>query len=186
MLPAASNAYTHAPELGNHPIIGSLRLLFWLFFHPSAWRNHLRRIDPKLIPNFCLADLSWHQWQNGRLRRLLFMVLLPWPLLTALLLTLLLLLLNAPVENIIIGLLFGLTVGILAGLVAAAVGSLPVGVAVGFSVMLVTGGGSGFLFTSTSFAGGTSEDLLTAVIGLAASSLAFCWGWGLACSLPFP
>ena len=34
---------TDAPELHPNLILGSLQLLFWLFFHPSAWRNHVAR-----------------------------------------------------------------------------------------------------------------------------------------------
>lgn len=38
------NAYTDAPEQHPNLILGSLQLLFWIFFRPSAWRNHLTRI----------------------------------------------------------------------------------------------------------------------------------------------
>ena len=65
------NAYTDAPELHPNLILGSLQSLFWLFFHPSAWRNHVTRIDPTLPPDFALADLNLLQWRNAALRRLL-------------------------------------------------------------------------------------------------------------------
>jgi hypothetical protein len=42
------NAYTNAPEQHPNLMLGSLQLLFWLFFHPSAWQNHLKRIDPAI------------------------------------------------------------------------------------------------------------------------------------------
>jgi hypothetical protein len=38
----------NAPEQHPNLILGSLQLLFWLFFRPSAWQNHLKRIDPAL------------------------------------------------------------------------------------------------------------------------------------------
>ena len=75
------NAYTNAPELHPNLILGSLQLLFWLFFHPSAWRNHVARIDPTLHPDFALAELSPAQWRNPTLRRLLMMVYVVWPFL---------------------------------------------------------------------------------------------------------
>lgn len=52
------NAYTDAPELHPNLLLGSLQLMVWLFFHPSAWRNHVKRIDPDLRPDFCLAELE--------------------------------------------------------------------------------------------------------------------------------
>ena len=42
------NAYTDSPEQHPNLILGSLQLLFWLFFRPLAWKNHLKRIDPAL------------------------------------------------------------------------------------------------------------------------------------------
>ena len=65
------NAYTDAPEPHLNLFLGSLQLMFWLFFHPSAWRHHMTRIDPSLRPDFALADLGLQQWKNSALRRLL-------------------------------------------------------------------------------------------------------------------
>ena len=79
------NAYTDAPELHPDLVLGSLQLLFWRFFHPSAWRNHVARIDPDLRPHFCLAELSRTQWRQLALRRLLIMGYVVLPLLAALL-----------------------------------------------------------------------------------------------------
>jgi hypothetical protein len=52
------NVYTDAPALHPNLLPASLQLLVWLFFHPSAWRNHIARIDPTLSPNFTLARLT--------------------------------------------------------------------------------------------------------------------------------
>ena len=79
------NAYTDTPELHPNLILGGLQLLFWLFFHPSAWRNHIARIDPDLRPDFCLAELSRLQWHNPALRRLLIVGYAVLPLLAGLL-----------------------------------------------------------------------------------------------------
>ena len=39
-----SKIYTHAPEQHPNLILGSLQLLFWMFFLPTAFRNHLKGI----------------------------------------------------------------------------------------------------------------------------------------------
>lgn len=41
------NAYTNSPEKHPNIILGSLQLLFWLFFRPSALQNHLKGIHLK-------------------------------------------------------------------------------------------------------------------------------------------
>ncbi|BAY25336.1 hypothetical protein NIES2100_51420 [Calothrix sp. NIES-2100] len=42
------NAYTDPPQQHPNLILGSLQLLFWLFFRPAAWRNHLTFISAAL------------------------------------------------------------------------------------------------------------------------------------------
>ena len=70
----AKRLYTDAPELNSNLLLGSLQLLGWFFFHPSAWCNHISRIDPTLRPDFNLAELNRDQWRNPALRRLLLMI----------------------------------------------------------------------------------------------------------------
>lgn len=41
------NAYTDSPEQHHNLIMGSLQLLFWFVFRPSALQNHLKRIHLK-------------------------------------------------------------------------------------------------------------------------------------------
>ena len=65
------NAYTDSPALHPNFLLGSLQALFWIAFHPSAWRNHVTHIDTSLRPDFCLAELRREQWRNPGLRRLL-------------------------------------------------------------------------------------------------------------------
>lgn len=65
------NAYTDAPNLYSNIIVGSLQLLFWFFFHPSAWRNYVLNIDSTLSPDFALIELSKTHWRYKALRRLL-------------------------------------------------------------------------------------------------------------------
>ena len=58
-------------QLSANPLAGSLQLLVWFFFKPSAWRACLQQIDPALTPHFCLAELTDLHWQHPLLRRLL-------------------------------------------------------------------------------------------------------------------
>ncbi|MDJ0707014.1 MAG: hypothetical protein QNJ46_27380, partial [Leptolyngbyaceae cyanobacterium MO_188.B28] len=78
------NAYTSAPEQHPNLILGGFQLFFWLFFHPSAWRNHVARIEPKLHPNFCLIELRQSQWKNLALQRLVIQAYLVWLILGSL------------------------------------------------------------------------------------------------------
>ena len=59
-------------EVKQHPnlIIGSLQLIIWFFYHPSAWKNHIKKIDSDLDYRFCLADLNPINYKSHRLRRL--------------------------------------------------------------------------------------------------------------------
>ncbi|CAG0932483.1 hypothetical protein TFLX_02614 [Thermoflexales bacterium] len=81
---APCDLYTDEPRLHPHFLVGSLQLLGWLFFRPTAWRAHLARIDRTLSPIFSLADLDRKQWRNPALRRFLLqcglLVLLFFPL----------------------------------------------------------------------------------------------------------
>ena len=127
-----SNAYTDEPELHSNLLLGSLQLLCWLLFHPSAWRNYAIRIDPALRSGFTLAELSRIQWRNPALRRLLIMGYLLWPLLVGLLVGLVLWLLHLPGENIGYGMAVGVgcsvAIGVVGGVGVSTAGSLATGV----------------------------------------------------------
>ncbi|NES97337.1 MAG: hypothetical protein F6K32_19370 [Desertifilum sp. SIO1I2] len=72
------NAYTHSPEQHPNLIIGSLQLLFWLFFRPSAWESYLGKIDPALVP--ISNQASRLHWRNKALFRLLIQAYLILPI----------------------------------------------------------------------------------------------------------
>ncbi|MGB6299190.1 MAG: ATP-binding protein, partial [Rivularia sp. (in: cyanobacteria)] len=55
--PDYSKIYTHAPEQHPNLILGSLQLLFWMFFLPTAYKNHLKRIHPVLESNTSLITV---------------------------------------------------------------------------------------------------------------------------------
>ncbi|KAA3660634.1 MAG: hypothetical protein DWQ04_18845, partial [Chloroflexi bacterium] len=133
------NAYTDAPWLQENIIMGSFRLLFWLFFHPTAWRSHLNHVDASLGPDFCLAELKKWQWRNPALIRLLISTHLIWPFVMAGLIAVGLRWLNVSVTSTIIGVVLGFAAGIVAALLTSIAGSVAIGVPVGVGVGLVVG-----------------------------------------------
>lgn len=138
--------YTDAPLLPKSLILGSVRLLFWLFFHPAAWRNHLARLDVRLPADFCLAALSRRHWRSTAVWYFLIQTFLIWPLLVALMLIVILGLLGLPVTVIFLGVMLGVAFGVMTGLAASLAGSVAVGVAIGIATGLAGGIGGGLLF----------------------------------------
>jgi hypothetical protein len=123
-----SNAYTDAPQIHANPILGSLQLWAWFFFHPAAWRSYLARIDPRLSPNFCLAELNASHWRNSALVRLLVMGYLAWPAAAALVVGLALWVSGRLGAGFIFGVLHGMAIGLALGVAVGAV----IGMAIGF------------------------------------------------------
>ncbi len=178
--------YTDAPALHRNLFAGSLQLLFWLFFHPSAWRNQISRIDPALPPNFCLAELNRRQWGQYSFLRLLLMSTLTWPLLAGLVVGLGLWLLQMPLPGLMLGIIIGVAMGIITSIAVSLAGGVPSGVAMGIAVALVTGLGSGLIFgTPTAVLPETADTTtltLSTIIGLA-GGLAGGLGFGVAAGL---
>jgi MFS family permease len=131
------NAYTHAPSLHPNLLLGSLQMLFWLLIHPSAWHNHITRIDSSLRSDFYLAELSEAQWRNPELRRLLIRGYVIWPLLVGLSVWLFGL---AEVSYIL-----GSVQGTIGGVAAAVAISVALGVAGGMMVSVASGIVSGLV-----------------------------------------
>ncbi len=176
--------YTDSPPLGRNPLLASVRLLFWLFFHPSAWRNFIIRENPGLEPDFCLAQLGREHWLKLRFLRLLSLSALAWMLLTAVLITLVLRLLNIPGEMGLPSVLVGVGVGLVASAATAVIGSLAVGTAVGVAVGLVVGVAGNFLLGATAplvpQTTGQSPELMTSIVIGLASGLAGGLAYGVA------
>jgi hypothetical protein len=168
----ARTAYSDEPTLSRSLLPGSWRLLFWLFFHPAAWRAHLAAIDPHLPPDFCIAELNRTQLRRFAFWRLLIMLFLAWPFLLMLLISLSLWVMGLSAQSIALGLIVGVGVAMLASLAASLVGSLAIGTAVGLGTGVVTGIAAGLALgeaanpltaaTSLSF-----DLVLGTVIGLA-------------------
>ncbi|MDZ8081369.1 MAG: ATP-binding protein [Nostoc sp. DcaGUA01] len=112
------NAYTDAPQQHPNFILGSLQLVFWLVFRPSAWRNHLQRIGPILNNDSCLIILLRQgQWRNVALWRLLIQAYLILPVLANLLVGLVLWPLGEPIANIAFRTALSVAIGVAVGAV---------------------------------------------------------------------
>ncbi|MGF1935843.1 MAG: AAA family ATPase [Nostoc sp. ChiQUE02] len=138
------NAYTDAPQQHPNLILGSLQLLFWLFFRPSAWRNHLKRIDPILDTDSSLIILlrqgRWRNlWRNLALWRLFIQGFFILPILPNLLLGLVVWALGEPIANIAFRVAFGVAVGVAVGVLLSVEAGVAFGVAVGVLLSVVGG-----------------------------------------------
>ena len=102
------NAYTDAPEQHPNLILGSLQLLLWFVFRPSALQNHLKHIDLKHIdlkPSDPALDFDSKRKIHLRLQRralwkLRIQALIVLHLVNSIVLALVCLQLGAPVEEI--------------------------------------------------------------------------------------
>lgn len=186
MKPDASPArrFTDSPPLSRSLILGSLQLLFWLFFHPSAWRNHVQTLAPDLRPTFCLAEVGWRHWRRFVFWRFLFLSQLAWPLVVASVVALGLWLLDLPYAIIFLGVTIGIAVSAVANFAASFAGSLIVGQAMGMAIGVVIGLGGAAIFGN---AGGfltvslrLSADLVASVLIGLASGLAGGLAFGVA------
>ncbi|MCP4538377.1 MAG: ATP-binding protein [Chloroflexi bacterium] len=133
------NTYTDAPELHPNLVLGSLQLLFWLFFHPSAWRNCVARIDPTLRPDFCLAELEQEHWLAPDMQRLLIRKYIIWPLIVGLVVGLLLWALGEPRESILVGIGIGVGVSMGVSIVIGMAASSVIGVVTGVCIGIEAG-----------------------------------------------
>ncbi|MEH2014924.1 nSTAND1 domain-containing NTPase [Nostoc sp.] len=112
------NAYTDAPQQHPNLILGSLQLLFWLVFRPSALLNHLKRIDPILDTDSTLIILLRQgRWRNLALRRLLIQGYFTLSIMANLLLGLVLWMSGEPIANIAFRMALSVLIGVAVGVV---------------------------------------------------------------------
>lgn len=123
--------YTDAPPLHRSAVLATLQILAWLFFHPSAWRNHVARVDPSLRPDFCISQLSMAQLHNPALRRLLLLGHVVGPLLVTVPLSLELWLLHTPAQAFLVRVVSCVAFGVIGGLINGSSTVTAVGMATG-------------------------------------------------------
>lgn len=137
--PAPITAYTDSPPQRANLFPGAAQLLFWLFFHPSAYRNHINRITPGLRPDFALVELKPEQWRNPALMRLILQGYVLWPLAAAATAGGILGAMGMDSVNIVYSVLVGLSAGLTAGLAVGVAINVPAGIALSIVVTLAGG-----------------------------------------------
>jgi hypothetical protein len=104
------NAYTDSPEQHPNLIVGSLQLVFWIFFRPSALLNHAERIDLDLNSNS--ARQRHLQWESPKLWRFMLQSYLVVPLLITLSLALVVWILGPFIQKTIFRVAIGFAYGL--------------------------------------------------------------------------
>jgi hypothetical protein len=123
-------------------LVATLQLCAWLFFSPSAWRNHIARIAPVLQPDFSVAKLTAADLRNPPLRRVLLLGYLLAPTLMGVLLTIELIALRVPLHFIVVRVSACVIMAVAGGLTMGAGSFAAVGIAAG--VLGVLAGGIAF------------------------------------------
>lgn len=140
-----SNQYTNSPQMHSNLLFGSIQLLFWLVFHPSAWVNFVARLDENLHPRFSLANLRRIHLQNCLLRRILIVSFIVLPIVSSLLVSLILWITGQNREHIIVGTAvalvgsivmavnFSAAVSVAGGIVMSSIGGIIAGISIGIA-----------------------------------------------------
>ncbi|MBW4593538.1 MAG: ATP-binding protein [Brasilonema angustatum HA4187-MV1] len=174
-----SKIYTDAPQQHPNLILGSLQLLFWLFFRPTAFRNHLQRIHPDLETDLpVLFFIRQGRWRQFAVWRLLLQAYIILPVLANLTFGLLLWALGFPIEEVAWGVAWGVAFGVAFGVVLG-------GVAFGVASGVVFGVASGVAWgVASGVAFGVALVVASGVVwGVAlsvASGVAFSVAWSVA------
>jgi hypothetical protein len=146
-----ANAYTNSPLQQPNILLGSLQLLFWLVFRPTAWKNHIEHLDPSLDQNFSLWKLFHQQrWKKQQLSLFVFQVFIILPIFCSLVTGLISLSLGVPCSRVVAGLIYGMTGGTVVGVVYALANGMA------YSAAFCAAGGAtlGIVFTMYTTLGG--------------------------------
>lgn len=131
------------PTLPTNPIIASFTIIAWLLFKPSSWCSYVTYINPTLTPDFALADLTFSQWQQPKLYRLVLLGQGLWAVWVSIFISVFLWLLHYPIESILLatcyafllsfmgGLLASLTISVAFGIIVSSLGAILLSVPVG-------------------------------------------------------
>jgi hypothetical protein len=155
--------------------VSSLQLLGWLLFKPSAWGNHLARIDPSLKPDFTLLELHQTQKRNALLRRTIFVARFVRSCGVFILVSLSLVVTGASSENVAFGVAVGMGVGMASAMVGDVSAGMAVGLAGGFVGGVVAGIGYGLAGVES-----LSGILAMSRAGVMVMGVASCLGLGTA------
>jgi hypothetical protein len=162
------NAYTHTPEHHRNIMLGTLQLIFWLVFRPSAWANYVHYLDPSSGKNFYLSHLLKNQrWKQPKVLRFLIQGFFLLPLTTSLLSLLIFVGFGILSKQVVVTMTIIIVVNILGSIV---LGMSGVAFGLAFGVVFGLAGG---LFGIGAQTGSSASSLLGGVVlGLLGGSIA--------------
>jgi AAA+ ATPase superfamily predicted ATPase len=171
--------YTDSPPQHPNLILGSLQILFWLFFHPSAWRNHIKSIDPLLDRNNSLIIVFRQiRWQNPAIWKLLLQGHIILPIIAYLILGLILFLFGVPISIILTRVAVGVAVGVAFGVAFSVAFGVVGGVAFGVAGVVAFGVGYGVGY-------GVAEGVAVGVAGGVAIGVAYSVAYSVAVGVAY-
>ena len=141
-----SKNYTNDINIHSNFVIGTMHLLFWILFHPTAWKLYISHIDSSLCANFSLYELTYVQWKNSNLRYLILRCCFIIPFIMNLLSSIILLCIGIEIPDLTTGFLVGFfagitaiaaigtSIGLASGVVAGLVGGTLLGAAISLSL----------------------------------------------------
>ncbi len=162
------NAYTNSPKQHPNLILGSLQLLVWLFFRPSAWNNHLASIDPSLHRDS--KSPICFPWKKPAFWRLLFQGYIILPVMANLLQGLVLLAWGIPIKPILSSVQVGVLLGVVCGTTIGTMQGLTAGVAVSVGLGVALGGLQGVSVVLMGL--GVAKDI---ALGVALGAIVILW-----------
>jgi hypothetical protein len=115
----SSPIFTDSPRQHPNFIIGALHLFVWVMLHPTAFRNHLKTVNPKLE-----ADDSWlfflenRRWKKGKTIRFFLQSQILLPILATALFGWIKLLMGVPFSRLAVGMAVAVVMGILPSIIS--------------------------------------------------------------------
>jgi hypothetical protein len=151
-----TNRYTNSPLQHPNIFLGSIQILFWFVFRPTAWENHIKHLDPSLDKNFSLRQLFTRQrLRQKRLWKFVIQAFILLPIFCSSATGAISLGLGTPWPHVafrvafgalvgmVVGMAFGVAEGVVGGVAFAVAvsmaGGMAFGVAVGVALSMVFG-----------------------------------------------
>jgi hypothetical protein len=132
--------YNNSPS--QHPNIfsGSLQLLFWLVFRPTAWKNHIKNLDSSINQNFSLWHMATQQgWRQKQLWIFVFQVFILLPIFGSVATGSISLSFGTPFLSVVFGVAIGVVLGISVGVAVGVALGVSVGASFGLAFSLALG-----------------------------------------------
>jgi hypothetical protein len=95
--------YTNPVQPHSNLVIGTIQIVFWLFFHPSAWSHFISTINPNLRSDFYLAELTKKDLKNPIFKKFCVQIYILLPIILIILVSLIKIPLNTLFQGFPLG-----------------------------------------------------------------------------------